>query len=223
LASIFSALRHAGLGSEGRIADFGCSNGFILAELRAGPFPHPGWELSGFDHATPYIDAARRRNIPGATFQPFDLDTPGEEPPGLFDLVLCLETLEHTGNYRSGLGKLARATRPGGFLLITVPNERGIPGVVKFFGRKVLMRKKYENFFLGRPQGPYIRALLLGRDLEPFRQPPRHGWGDHLGFDRVRFEAALSAALLEDGSFELVVKRRTALGFGRLYLLRRKR
>ena len=222
LRAVLKTLRRAALGASGTLADFGCSNGFILSELRTKRFPYPGWELWGFDHAHPYIETARQRGIPGARFEPFDLDLPEDQPASEFDLVLCLETLEHTGNYRIGLGKLARATRTGGYLLISVPNERGLPGVLKFFGRKVLMRKSYENFFRGRPEGPYLRALLFGRDLEPFRHPPRHGWGDHLGFDIRRFDAFLHLELLSAGSFEMIVRRRPALGFGRLYLLRRK-
>ena len=221
LRAILTTLERAALGQTGRAADFGCSNGFILSELRARRFPYPGWELWGFDHAPPYIEAARRRGIPGARFEPFDLDLPDDQPAIAFELVLCLETLEHTGNYRNGLGKLAQATRPGGYLLISVPNERGLPGLLKFFGRKVLTGKTYENFFRGTPQGPYVRALFRGADLEKFRDPPRHGWGDHLGFDIARFETFLDEALLASGSFELVLRRRPALGFGRLYLLRK--
>jgi SAM-dependent methyltransferase len=222
LRAINGILRRANLPASGRLADFGCSNGFILKELRAKRFPYPGWELWGFDHASPYIEAARQRGIAGARFEPFELDLPDDERYLEFDLVLCLETLEHTGNYRIGLGKLARATRPGGYLLVSVPNERGLPGVLKFFGRKLLMGQTYDTFFLGRPQGPYLRALFSGRDLEPFRDPPRHGWGEHLGFDIRTFEAFLGEALVSAGSFQMIVRRRAAMGFGRLYLLRRK-
>ena len=140
LRAILRTLERAALGETGRVADFGCSNGFILSELRARRFPYPAWELWGFDHAPPYVEAATKRAIPGARFEPFDLDLPEDQPALPFDLVLCLETLEHTGNYRNGLPKLARATRPGGYLLISVPNERGLPGVLKFFGRRVLMQ-----------------------------------------------------------------------------------
>lgn len=222
LRTIVEALRRAEIGPSGRLADFGCSNGFILSELRAGRFPHPGWELWGFDHAPGHIETARRRQIAGARFEMFDLDLPDYEPPHEFDVVLCLETLEHTGSYRTGLGKLARATRAGGYLLISVPNELGVPGVLKFFGRKILMRQNYEGFFRGQPQGPYVRALLRGENLEPFREPPRHGWAEHLGFDIRRFEASLGEQLLATESFELIKRLRPSFGFGRLYLLRRR-
>jgi SAM-dependent methyltransferase len=221
LRAIVRAIALAAPGPEGRLGDFGCSNGFILAELRAGIFRDPRWELWGFDHAPPYVEAARARGIPGARFEAFDLDAPGATPPVSFDLALCLETLEHTANFRNGLAVLARSVRPGGHVLITVPNERGLPGLLKFFGRKALRGATYDAFFQGRPQGPYLRALLTGGDLEPFRQPPRHGWGDHLGFDVRGFEAHLHAEYTAPGRLDLVMRRRTSAGLGRLYLLRR--
>ena len=223
LRTIVGALRRVGVGPSGRLADFGCSNGFILSELRARVLPYPAWELRGFDHAAGYVEAARARRIEGSRFDQFDLDLPGVEPPSEFDLVLCLETLEHTGSYRTGLGKLARATRLGGHLLISVPNERGVAGLLKFFGRKLLLRQSYSGFFRGRPQGPYVRALLFGEDLERFREPPRHGWAEHLGFDIRRFESCLEEQLLATGAFRLIERRRTSCGFGRLYVLRRTR
>ncbi len=222
LRAILTTLDEASLGPAGRLADFGCSNGFILSELRASRFAYPGWELWGFDHAPHYIEAASRRGLAGARFIQLDLDVPDAPPPGDFDVVLCLETLEHMGNYRTGLRNVARATRAGGYLLLSIPNERGLPGLLKFYGREVLMRQTYEGFFRGRLEGPYVSALLRGSDLEAFRDPPRHGWAEHLGFDLRRFEAFLDSELLSGGTFRLIRRRRPALGFGRLYLLRRE-
>jgi hypothetical protein len=221
LRAIRRAIQGAGLAASGRLADFGCSNGFILSELRTSQFLYPGWEMWGFDHAPAYIDAARARGIPGAQFEVFDLDLPEYRRDSEFDLVLCLETLEHTGNYRSGLVKLAAAVCLGGHILISVPNEVGIPGVLKYFGRRLLRGERYEGFFRGRPQGTYLRALFTGADLESFRQPPRHGWGEHLGFDIRRFEGFLDEELLHPGTLQLIRRGRTGLGFGRFYLLRR--
>jgi SAM-dependent methyltransferase len=204
------SLRRAALGDAGGWPTSDARTDSSLSELRARDFA-PRLGALGVRPCAPYIEAARRRGIPGARFEPFDLDIPEDEPEIAFEIVLCLEALEHTGNYRIGLGKLARATRPGGYLLISVPNERGLPGVLKFFGRKVLMRQTYENFFRGQPQGPYVRALLRGANLETFRQPPRHGWGDHLGFDIVRFEAFLDQTLLASGASRWVLRRGPAL------------
>jgi SAM-dependent methyltransferase len=39
----------------------------------------------------------------------------------VFDLVTCLDVVEHTPDDRRTLGELRRVTRPGGVLLLTVP------------------------------------------------------------------------------------------------------
>lgn len=43
---------------------------------------------------------------------------------GIGDLVICTEVLEHVPDPRKFLGELIRITRPGGQLLITVPDSR---------------------------------------------------------------------------------------------------
>lgn len=221
LRAILDVLRTASLPEGGTLADFGCSNGFVIRQLRDACLPSDAWKLWGFDHSPHHLSTARKRGIPGTEFVEFDLDDPEGKLPDSFDVVLCLETLEHTGNYHTGIGHLASACKPGGYLLITVPNERGLPGLLKFFGRMVLRRESYSVFFAGKPRWPYVWALLTGADLSPFREPPRHGWADHLGFDVRRFEGHLREKLLGPGQFELVHRRRAAAGFGRLYLLRR--
>jgi hypothetical protein len=63
---------------------------------------------------------------------------------------------------------------------------------------------------------------MFGADLETFRDPPRHGWGEHLGFDLRRFEDSLRVELLGGEAFVLIRRIKTAAGFGRSYLLRRQ-
>ena len=38
-----------------------------------------------------------------------------------FDLITCLDVIEHTPDDRATLPELRRVTRPGGWLLVTVP------------------------------------------------------------------------------------------------------
>jgi len=40
---------------------------------------------------------------------------------GIFDLITCLDVIEHTPDDRATLVELLRVTRPAGFLLVTVP------------------------------------------------------------------------------------------------------
>ncbi len=44
-------------------------------------------------------------------------------PDGAFDLVTCLEVIEHVGDPLALVAELARVTRPGGTLILTCPNH----------------------------------------------------------------------------------------------------
>ena len=54
---------------------------------------------------------------------------------GTFDLVTCLETLEHAEDVSAVLDELVNLARPGGTILISVPVEVGPSVVVKQAGR----------------------------------------------------------------------------------------
>src|SRR5436305_1985034 len=41
--------------------------------------------------------------------------------PGAFDLITCLDVIEHTPDDRVTLAELRRVCKPGGWLLVTVP------------------------------------------------------------------------------------------------------
>ncbi len=50
--------------------------------------------------------------------------------PGEFDAVLCWTVLEHLANPRAALANMARALRPGGLLIIGVPNLWSLKGLI---------------------------------------------------------------------------------------------
>lgn len=225
LRTILATLRQLPLGASGRLADFGCSDGFILAQIRERLLPDPQWSLHGFDVNTRLLDMAAHRGIPNASFAEVDLnrEVGAEQWSGGFDVVTCFESFEHMGNYRSGVANVCAACAPGGYAVFTVPNECGVPGLVKFYARKWIDRDPYAQFFDDdHTERAYVRALLRGEALEPFRDPPRKGWGPHLGFDVRVFEHFLHEGWIEPGRFRLVKRGRPGFGFGRLYILRRE-
>ena len=218
LMSIFGDLE---LPAAGSAADFGCSNGFVLELLRARFLPRGRWELSGFDCQEKFLRQAEQKAISG-TFRQLDLNQVQDPAPGSFDLVICLETLEHVGNYRNAVRNLALSCKPGGQLLISVPNEKRLPGFLKFVGRAVCRpRSPYLGFFRRRSVLGYSWALLANQDLERFRHPPQSGWGPHLGFDLDVFEAFLQSELLASGAWTVLRRASSACDFNRFYLLRR--
>jgi SAM-dependent methyltransferase len=100
------------LPADARILDAGCGSGRTLDELA-----HYG-RASGVDISQDAVDTARSRGhrdvrIGAIEEMPFD--------DGSFDLVTCLDVVEHTPDDRRALGELRRVTRPGGLLLVTVP------------------------------------------------------------------------------------------------------
>jgi SAM-dependent methyltransferase len=100
------------LAPAARLLDAGCGSGRTLDELA-------GYgRVSGIDLSPEAVAAARRRghddvHVARAEELPFADAT--------FDVVTCLDVVEHTPDDRATLAELRRVTRPGGLLLVTVP------------------------------------------------------------------------------------------------------
>jgi SAM-dependent methyltransferase len=95
-----------------RLLDAGCGSGRTLDELaRYGC-------VSGVDLSPDAVEAARRRGhddvrVARVEQLPF--------ADAVFDVVTCLDVIEHTPDDRATLAELRRVTRPGGLLVVTVP------------------------------------------------------------------------------------------------------
>jgi 2-polyprenyl-3-methyl-5-hydroxy-6-metoxy-1,4-benzoquinol methylase len=77
-----------------------------------------GYEVSGAD-----IDLEQSAGLPaGITRQACNLAAQLPFPDASFDLVTCLEGIEHVENHFQMLRELARVTKPGGHLVISTPN-----------------------------------------------------------------------------------------------------
>jgi SAM-dependent methyltransferase len=102
-----------------RVLDAGCGVGWGSELLRRSGAA----SVVGVDLSEEALADARRR-APGCEFVPGDLQKlpfPDDE----FDVVVCMEALEHTEDVGGTLDQLARVLRPHGVLLVSSPN----PGV----------------------------------------------------------------------------------------------
>ena len=121
--------------SAARVLDYGCGDGSFLTMLMGGanaPSLAVGAEVS----RELTEDNRRRLAVPGLDFVMIEaLDAP--EHAGAYDLVACMEVLEHMLDLSSMLDKLTRLLAPGGRLLISVPVETGLPLVVKQAVRRI--------------------------------------------------------------------------------------
>jgi SAM-dependent methyltransferase len=100
-----------------RLLDAGCGSGRTLDELvRYG-------RVSGIDLSPQAVAAAQRRG-----HQDVRVGRVEQLPfaDGTFDVVTCLDVIEHTPDDRASLAELRRVARPGGLLLVTVPAYQGL-------------------------------------------------------------------------------------------------
>jgi SAM-dependent methyltransferase len=99
------------LPADARLLDAGCGSGRTLDDLaRYG-------RVTGLDISPTAVRVARTRGhdvrLADIANIPF--------PDGRFDVVTCLDVLEHVADDRRALSELVRVTRPGGAILVTAP------------------------------------------------------------------------------------------------------
>jgi len=103
-----------------RILDIGCGTGVNLTLPLAKIFCN--CQFLGADIDVRSIESAGSADLP-ANVRFVTIDALGEEDP--FDLVIASEVLEHVEDPPAFLNRLRELTRPGGRLILTVPNGYG--------------------------------------------------------------------------------------------------
>jgi ubiquinone/menaquinone biosynthesis C-methylase UbiE len=96
-----------------RALDLGVGDGRLAAELSTG-------HLTGADVSQVALDRARQR-IPAAELVLVEPDEPLPFADNEFDLVACIETIEHVRDVQLALSEIRRVLRPGGRLALTTP------------------------------------------------------------------------------------------------------
>jgi SAM-dependent methyltransferase len=140
----------------GRILDDGCGVGEYLAHL--GPSAR---QAHGVEFDPEHARAARSRAPSASVVRGSAEHLPYRD--GAFDLALSHEVLEHVGDDRRSVEEIVRVLRPGGRLVVFVPN-RGYPFEthgVYWRGRYVFGNIPLVNY-LPRPLrsrlAPHVRA-----------------------------------------------------------------
>lgn len=167
--------------------DVGCSNGFITNKIVS---KYCISQATGFDHNKDNLKIASERY-----------------PDIEFKFITCFETLEHVGNLENALINLINLINYQGTLLISVPVETGLIGLIKFLIKTIFYSynlKELDNrksiYF------KYLFTLLSGKSVSQFRSI-RDGYGTHFGFDHKCIESILYKS---DINFKKFVKSATA-------------
>jgi 2-polyprenyl-3-methyl-5-hydroxy-6-metoxy-1,4-benzoquinol methylase len=135
-------------GAHGRVIDVGCGLGRLRDFLGSAMESYVG------------VDAIRYDGLPeGIAFMRADLNR--DSIPVLdrsADVAVSVETIEHLENPRAFVRELVRITRPGGWIVVTTPNQRSLVSLGALIG------KGHFSAF-GPANYPAHQTALLDSDL----------------------------------------------------------
>jgi 2-polyprenyl-6-hydroxyphenyl methylase / 3-demethylubiquinone-9 3-methyltransferase len=176
---------------EGKTAlDVGCGAG-LLAE----PLARLGAKVTGVDASSELIAVAREH----AKAMGLDVDYRAAdvlEIEGRFDLVTCMEVIEHVADPAAFLGALARRLALGGLLILSTPNQTGWSKLMMITIGEGLGRIPKGTHDFGKFIAPERMKLLLADaglkclDVEGIAWSPMRGL--HLS-DDVRLNYLIAA------------------------------
>ena len=105
-----------------RVLDVGCGGG-ILAEAMA----HQGADVLGIDLATKSLRVAQlhalETNAHGVSYREISAEALAQEEPGGFDVVTCMEMMEHVPDPDSIVRACAQLVKPGGWVFFSTINR----------------------------------------------------------------------------------------------------
>lgn len=122
LAHCEARLRFAAQFMRGaRVLEAGCGTGIGARLFRS----EGATGVVCLDYSNQALDAARRlTNDSAIEYHQWDLNkTPLPLPSEAFDVVVCLEVIEHIENQEGLVAELYRVLKPGGRVLLSIPNK----------------------------------------------------------------------------------------------------
>jgi len=170
-------LEHASLAGA-RALDVGCGGGLLSESLcRAGA------HVTAIDLAPAMIEAAREHAREGALSIDYRLESAealAAAEPLSFDVVTCMEMLEHVPDPAAMLGTLARLTRPGGHVFVSTLHRNLRSFLAAIVAAEYVLRllprgtHEYERFIRPSELARWGRAAglvltdIAGLELDPF-------------------------------------------------------
>jgi len=108
---------------------------------------------------------------------------------GAFDLLFCMEVLEHVVDPAAVIDDLHRLLAPAGTLVVSVPVETGIPLLIKQAARRVWGMRSTLQDYKGNSRytaGELVRSVFASSKpniVRPIHVEGRDRFHDHKGFN----------------------------------------
>jgi ubiquinone/menaquinone biosynthesis C-methylase UbiE len=142
--------------ARGRLLEVGCGPGFILPDLLAS-----GLEVQAIDVSAEMIRRARERIGEHPLAARCQLGVGDVErlqfAQASFDAVLAMGVLEYLPDYGRALAEMARVLRPGGVVVLTVPNRASLYHVTRsaYLGARRLIGLPRRSAYAANPCLPW--------------------------------------------------------------------
>jgi 2-polyprenyl-6-hydroxyphenyl methylase/3-demethylubiquinone-9 3-methyltransferase len=123
---------------DAAVLDVGCGGG-ILSEAMA----RAGARVLGIDLSQAVLDVADLHAIESKVaveYRLVPLEQLAQERPAAFDLVTCMEMLEHVPDPAAGVKALAALVKPGGDVIVSTINRNPLAFAVAIVGAEYVMR-----------------------------------------------------------------------------------
>jgi 2-polyprenyl-6-hydroxyphenyl methylase / 3-demethylubiquinone-9 3-methyltransferase len=120
------------------VLDVGCGGG-ILSEAMA----NQGAQVLGIDLAQAVLDVAELHALESKLaiqYRAVAAEELAAAQPDSFDLVTCMEMLEHVPDPKATLGALAKLVKPGGDVIISTLNRKPLAFAVAILGAEYITR-----------------------------------------------------------------------------------
>lgn len=156
--------RHAGLAGR-RVLDVGCGGGILSESMAA-----RGAEVTGIDLGAAPLEVARLHLLESGLhvdYRQVPVEELAAEMPGRFDVVTCMEMLEHVPDPASVVQACAQLVRPGGRVFLSTINRNPKSYLFAIVGAEYLLRMlprgthDYARFIRPSELGRWLRAAEL--------------------------------------------------------------